>query len=413
MNKKMTITLSGAFALSLLITGCGSTSGSSSSSSNGQVTLEFFQYKPEAGGTFNKLIKKFEQENPNIKVTQTNPPDAETVIKTRIAKNNLPDVIGIGGDSTYAEMAKDGLLADFTKSSELKNIEPAYLKLLHHVTGSQTDNAIPYAANADGVIYNKQIFKQLGITPPTTWDQFIADAQKIKAAGKTPFYFTFKDSWTTLPAFNGLAANLPGDSFFTDLKAGKTTFQKSYKDTADKFLQLLQYGQADEFGHGYNDGNVAFANGKSAMYLQGIWAIPEIKKANPNIQLGVFPLPASNDPSKNRLVSGVDLLLTMPKNEKHPAEAKKFIDFLLKQDSVKTYIAEQNAFSIEKGINQDNPDVAELNPVFAKGMVVDFADHNIPSAMHLDQLVQQFAQKKDVNAFLKSLDTEWNKAQSH
>ena len=53
---------------------------------------------------------------------------------------------------------------------------------------------VPYVANAVGVIYNKAIFKELGLEVPTTWDEFIAVAEKVKESGQTPFYFTFKDA---------------------------------------------------------------------------------------------------------------------------------------------------------------------------------------------------------------------------
>ncbi len=103
--------------------------------------------------------------------------------------------------------------------------------------------------------------------------------KKVKDAGKIPFYFTFKDSWTTLPMFNALASNIPGDKFMDDRTAGTTTFAQGYKEVAEKKqLKLVEFGHKDNFGKGYADGNAAFAKGESAMYLQGVWAIPEIKK---------------------------------------------------------------------------------------------------------------------------------------
>ena len=64
-------------------------------------------------------------------------------------------------------------------------------------------NGIPFSTNDIGVIYNKAIFKEQGLTIPTTWDEFIKLAQKVKDSGKNAFYLTLKDSWTTLPASAG------------------------------------------------------------------------------------------------------------------------------------------------------------------------------------------------------------------
>jgi len=145
------------------------------------------------------------------------------------------------------------------------------------------------------------------------------------------------------------------------------------------------------------------------MYMQGVWAIPEIQKANPSIELGVFPMPATNDPTKNKVISGVDTLLTVAKNTKHPEEAMKFIQFLMEPENVQQYIDEQKAFPAITGVSQSDPIVDGFKEAFAAGQISDFADHYIPSAMKLDALIQEFLLKKDVNAYLKNLDTEWDK----
>ncbi|WP_027408521.1 ABC transporter substrate-binding protein [Anoxybacteroides tepidamans] len=390
---------------------CGSKSEEASNGSGNKVKIEFFHYKPEAKDTFDKLIKKFEKENPNIDVVNVNPPEAETVLKTRVAKRDIPDVVGIGADSTFAELSKVGVFEDVTKAPELANIQPAYVQMLRDVTELDRVYAIPYAANADGVIYNKAIFQELGLTVPKTWDELIETAEKIKSSGKTPFYFTFKDAWTTLPVYNALAANTQGDTFFKDLNKGKVTFKEGHKEAAEKFVRLLEYGHKDSFGKGYNDGNVAFAKGASAMYLQGIWAIPEIKKANPNIELGVFPYPVTNEPTQTKLVSGVDLLLAISKTSHHQKEAKKFVDFLLKVENAKAYITEQNAFSAIKQLSQDDPTLDGLKESFVKGALVDFPDHYIPPSVNLANYLQQLTHDKDVGKFLKALDAEWTKVQ--
>lgn len=406
MKKAIMPLLAGVLAMSML-SGCGSKSDGGAS--GGAVKIEFFQNKTEAKATFDKLIAKFNSANPNIKVTQVNPPDAETVLKTRVAKKQIPDVIGIGATDTYSTLSKSGLFEDFSNDPLTKNIQPAYLDMLKAQTGLTELNGIPFSTNANGVIYNKAMFKEMGLTVPTTWDEFMATAQKIKDAGKVPFYLTLKDSWTTLIPFNGMEPGVVGIDFFKQRKEGTVTFKDKFREVADKQLQLVSFGQKDMFGKGYNDGNVAFAKGQSVMYLQGVWAIPEIQKANPSIELGVFPFPATNDPSKNKLVSGVDTLLTVSKSSEHKAEAKKFIDFLLQPDNAKQYITEQKAFPAIQGVTQDDPSVADLKPAFEKGDLVDFADHYIPGAMKVDTIIQGFLQKKDVDAYLNSLDTEWDK----
>lgn len=397
-----------------MLSGCSTNgeNGNAGKAEKGKVELQFLQYKPEARDTFDKLIAKFEQANPNIKIIQDNPPDASTALKAKVAAGEVPDIIANGGDNVYTTMVQSGVLMDLTNAPQLKNISPAYIKTLQDIAETDKTYAIPYGVNANGVIYNKALFKELNLTVPTTWDEFVALNKKIQAAGKLPFYFTFKDAWTTLPAFNALAASTQGDDFYKKHKEKQATYSSNYKEASEKLLQLVAFGQKDPFEKGYNDGNVAFAKGESVMYAQGVWAIAEIKKANPSIELGVFPYPATNDPGKNKLVSGVDQLLAISAKTKHPEEAKKFIDFLMDPANAKEYVKGVNTFSAIKGVTQDDLAVAELAPYFEKGQVADFIDHYTPSNMKLDQLIQELVVKKDVQAVLKNMDSDWDKAQS-
>ncbi|MCM3439775.1 ABC transporter substrate-binding protein [Metabacillus halosaccharovorans] len=407
MKKTMSLLAVGALSISLLA-GCG---GGEGSSSGDQVKIEFFHHKREGMETIDKLIAKFEEENPNIDVEQASPPEPSTVLRTRVSKSDIPDIIGVGGDVTYSDLANAGVFTDVTDDKSLENIQPAYVQMLKDVSGLEEVFAIPYVANAVGVIYNKAIFAELGLEVPKTWDEFISVAEKVKEAGKTPFFHTYKDAWTTLPAFNALAANTQGDDFYGELNQGNILAEDRYKEAAEKLLQLSEYGHKNQQGVGYNDGNTAFANGESAMYLQGIWALPEIKKANPDIELGVFPFPATNNPDDINVISGVDLILGVAASSKHPEEAKKFVEFLLKEENAKQYIDEQNAFSAIQGITQDDPTVDDLKASFEKGSLTDFPDHYIPTGVMPEKTLQSLVINKDVDEFLTKLQADWEKVQ--
>ncbi|WP_312096562.1 extracellular solute-binding protein [Niallia sp.] len=408
MKKSISILAVGALSISLLA-GCGN---GEKSASGDQVKIEFFHHKREGMETIDKLIAKFEEENPTIDVEQASPPEPSTVLRTRVSKSDIPDIIGVGGDMTYSDLANAGVFTDVTEDKNLENIQPAYVQMLKDVSGLDEVYAFPYVANAVGVIYNKAIFSELGLAVPKTWDDFIAVAEKVKAAGKIPFYHTYKDAWTTLPAFNALAANTQGDDFYSELNSGSILVKERYKEAAEKLVQLTEYGHKNQQGVAYNDGNTAFANGESAMYLQGIWALPEIKKANPEIELGVFPFPVTNNPDETKVISGVDLILGVAATSKHPEEAMKFVEFLLKEENVKQYIDEQNAFSAVNGITQDDPTVDDLKESFEKGALTDFPDHYIPTGVMPEKTLQTLVINKDVDTFLEKLQSDWEKVQS-
>lgn len=372
-----------------------------------KVKLEFFQNKREAVETFDKLIAKFEKANPEIDIEQNFVPEAETVLKARLVKNEIPDIMGIGGNFTYGEVARAGVLRDFTNDPALQNIQSAYIEMINKLSKNGQTNGFPFAANANTTLYNKQLFAEMNLTVPETWDEFVALLETIKAAGKTPIYLTLGEAWTALVPFNTIAANLQGDDFADARAADNTTFKDRYREIAEKMLVLLNYGHGDNFGQDYNQGNTAFANGKGYIYLQGIWAISSIKAANPNIDIGVFNMPVFNEKGKTRVVSGCDTLLTISTQTKYYDQARKFVDFLLMPENSQFYIDEQKLFSTVKGVYQEDPAMVGIKANFESGMIASFPDHYFPPGMNIAGLLQEFLQNKDVNAFLDKLDQEW------
>ncbi|MFC0187278.1 ABC transporter substrate-binding protein [Fictibacillus aquaticus] len=410
MNKKMKV-FSGAILASLTAASLAACSGGDS----GKTELEFFSTKGENNKTYQKLISEFEKKNPKIDVKLVQPPDAGTVMKTRLTKNDIPDVMAIGGDSLYGELARAGVLKDVKGSDLIKDVQPSYLDMTAKLVGVEKNGVygVPYAANANAVIYNKDKFKELGVEVPKTWDEFIAIAEEAKAHGETGFYFTLKDAWTGMVSWNSLGAALQGEDFAEKRSKGKASFTKNYDEAADKFQTLLKYGHKDNFGKTYNDGNTAFAQGKSVMYLQGVWAIPEIVKANPDINLGIFPMPVTNNPEENKLVSGVDVMLAIDEESDHQKEAEKFIQFLLEKENVQTYVDEQSAFSAIKDVYQEDPKLEGIKENFEKGTITSFPDHYYPQGMNAANILQEFLIGKKTNKeeFLKKMDKEWDKVE--
>lgn len=409
MFKKMT---AGVMALTMgasLLAGC-----SSGGADDGKVTLELFSNKVESIDTYKGLIKEFEAQNPDIKIKLDAPPEAETVLKTRLTKNDLPDIMSIAGNATYGELGRVGVLKDFSGTDLAKTVQPSYIDMVNRLVGPDGEGTygLPYATNANAVIYNKAKFEEHGLEVPATWDEFIASLEKVKAAGDTPIYFTLKDAWTGMIAWNSLGANVAGEDFAEKKNAGEATFVENYDEVADKMAALVQYGHKDNMGIAYGDGNNAFANGKAVFYLQGNWAIPEILKANPEMELGVFPMPVTNDPEQNKLVSGVDVLLAVSEETEHKEEAMKFVEFMMTKETAQKYIDEQKAFSAIEGVYQENPVFEGIKANFETGAITSFPDHYYPAGMGAENLVQEFLIKKDKEKFLKKMDSEWEKVQN-
>jgi raffinose/stachyose/melibiose transport system substrate-binding protein len=395
------------------------TGGCAANPSNGVTTLSFFQFKGEALEDFNQIIADFEAENPDIKVVQNQVADADTIIRTLLVKDKAPDVITLNANGGFGKLAQAGVFYDFSNEPVLQTINPAVQEILAQLGNKKGEvNSLGYVNNANGVIYNQEIFQQQGLEVPQTWDELIAVCDKLKAAGITPFSGTLADSWTALPSFNALGAYAAQDGFFDKMRAegekvgpdSEVSFSKDFAGVMDQQKQLFSYMQDGYRGKTYDDGNAAFAKGEVAMLLQGIWALSPIKSINPDIKAGIFPYPATDDPADRKLVSGVDVTVTMGKNTPHRKEALRFIDYLFRKDVIEKFAASQNMVPSVKGAKlSDDPALQSVKPYFDEGKITGFIDHQIPPSIPLAAIDQQFLFSGDAEAALATLDSEWAK----
>jgi raffinose/stachyose/melibiose transport system substrate-binding protein len=395
----------------LALAGCGSPG-------SGKTQLEFFQYKGEARQDFDALVAKFEEENPDIDVVVNNPPDADTAIRTLLVKGRTPDVITLNGSGNFGLLAKAGVFHDFTNEAILDQINPATVQILTELGTYQDQiNSLPYLSNANGIIYNKDIFAAQGIEVPQTWDQLIAACQALQDAGITPFFGTVQDAWTVLPSFNGLGAYAAKDGFFDQLRAqgsnvgpdSPVSFQKNIAPVFAQQGELYSYAQEGFKNATYDDGNAAFAKGQAAMLLQGVWAVSMIRELNPAINVGIFPYPAATA-DDTLLVTGVDIAVTIGKDTKRLAQARRFVEFLFHPDNIEQIAQSQSMFSSRMDAPKPaDPMLSELQPYFDDGKVAGFVDHQVPASVPLQQLDPEFLMGGDPVAELRTLDSEWRK----
>lgn len=267
--------------------------------------------------------------------------------------------------------------------------------------------AVPYVANAAGILYNKELFDEHGWSIPETWSEFIALCEEIKAEGILPLYFGFREVWTTLAPWNALAVGLADADVCRQVNSGSTTFSKEYRETAEKIYQLLQYGPEDPFAYDYNGACTAFANGESAMYPIGSYAVPQIKSVNPDMVIDSFVMPANEDEKDNKLNSGVDLQFSVMADCPYKEAAYVVLDFLLEDENVAAYLADQNAVPCKEG-DFILPEMLDgMTRYIREGRMADYQDHYYPAEMAVDARIQTYLIEGDIDEFLSDFDTDW------
>ncbi len=398
--------MTGVMAVGTMLSGCGK------EQTNGKVKIEVVQYKPEAVDVFEELEKKFNETHDNIELVIDSPNDAMTILKTRFIREDYPDIIGIGGDVNYSNFLDSDMLMDISDFDGLDDIKEAYLETDKELEYVPMDGvyAMPYMANAAGVLYNKDMFEEHGWTIPTTWDEFTALCERIEAEGIQPLYFGFKDSWTCLAPWNAIAVDLAPSDVCSEVNKGNTTFTDNYREVAEKEKALLAYAQDNPAAYGYNDACTAFAKGESAMFVIGSYAVPQIKSVNPDMNIDSFVFPASNNAEENVLNSGNDLQFSIMKNCEHKEEAYEVLRFFMEDENVQSYIDDQSAVPCKKGDFELPSMLDGMKEYINEGKLVDYQDHHYPSEMSVDAMIQTYLLDDSENAtdkFLKKFDTEW------
>ncbi len=407
MKKNLLAVLLSAFFVVGILGGCGKSN-----------EIELFSSKAENKEVLQQLVDSFNAIHPDTKIVITAPADAGTVLKTRLAKNDIPDIVALGGDNNYKELQGAGVLADLSGEAFVSDVQDSYLQMVYDVNANKEQAAygIPYATNASGILYNVDKFEELGLTVPTTWNEFLKVVDKIEAAGETPFLLTYKDSWTGLCAWNSMAPDLQPEGFTDARLKNETTFTDTHQEIAQKYLQIISHAQDDFMGTTYDDGNKAFANGEACMMINGNWAINQFITANADFHVNMFAFPASDDATKNYVTSGVDVLFATSKDSKHLDVVKEFIAFMLEKENAQTYINDQFAFSAVKEVEQDAPTVAGVKEDIAAGKVANFPDHYYPNGFDLSALLSEFSlnyvngmdDTQNIQSFLKNCDEKYD-----
>lgn len=395
--------LAAIVVLATLLSGC--------SGDSGRTTITFFQFKGEAQAYFQDLASQFEAANPDVRVVVDNPADPETALRTRLVKNAVPDVMTLNGNGTFGEFATAKIFRDFSSDPLLQKVNPAFVDVIGNLGrgGAEEVNGIPFAANASGLLYNEELFARYDVEVPQTFDELIAAAEKFEAAGVTPFYGMLSDSWTPQSPLAPLSAQLQPPDFFQQRFADRTTFAQGWRSTAAELATLYRYTQPDPLSKGYEDGTAAFAKGESAMLLLGSYAIPQIRLGKPSFTVGSMALPATDDPSKTTLVSGVDVLITAAREGEHQAEVDRFISFLMQPEVMTAYCKAQVAIPTIPDLKNNDPALAGVQSYIDSGRIVGFTDHQFIPAIPLAPLLQTFVLSGDEDTFLNDLDANWDR----
>jgi raffinose/stachyose/melibiose transport system substrate-binding protein len=327
-----------------------------------------------ANKAFQTIIQQFEKDNPGVtvKVETRGVDEHKSALRVAAGSDQGPDIffswagLGLGGEFIKAGLAlpMDKYYAQYHWDDEFL---PTALSFSKQYPGGRF--GLPSTFHGEALYYNKTLFEKAGIkTPPANYDELVADADKLKAAGIPAITFGGTVNWHVMRIMDEILETTCGpekhDSLM-DMKASwadepcaTKAFQEFHKWTSNYFLKpFMGIDQSQSFN--------LFLAGRAAMMLEGDWLVGQLRQNNKLDGYAVFPFPNGT----KRLYGFAEYNYISAKSP-HPDIAAKFLDFLESTPIQQAHLGDFGTISVNKNVKY-----ADLDPMSATWMKI-FADYS-------------------------------------
>lgn len=280
-----------------------------------------------------KQIQKFEQANPQIKVSirVTEHETYKTAIENILSsKDDKIDMFFWFGGSKLRSFADNGWLRPVSEMWRNQNWNGTFSAASRlSVTRNGEQFGLPLYYYQWGIYYRKSIFKKLGIEIPQNWPELLAAGQVIKKANFTPFTLGSKDSWPAAGWFDYLNLRINGLEFHQELLSGCQSFSdQRVTAVLEHWKQLIAQ---DFFIENHNELNWKDAlaylyQGHAAMMLMGNFFTANIPSSRKD-DIGFFPFPKIAEDIESFEDAPIDVLAisAFAKNKQPAAKLMQFL----------------------------------------------------------------------------------------
>ena len=296
---------------------------------------------PETIASFDAVSKAYSEKNPGVTFDveqRAGGSEGDNIVKTRLATGEMPDIFQYNSGSLFQALKPEQTIADLSDLPSAAGILDTFKKVVSASDGRV--RGIPFGpAMGGGIFYNRKIYAELGLQPPKTWADFIANNEKIKAAGKVALAQTYGTTWTSqifvLADFFNVQSEVP--VFATDYTANKVKYATT-PAALRGFEHVEEVAKAgflnEDFGAAtFDDGMRMVSTGEAAHYPSLTFGIGNIQQNFPdNLQdVGFFAVPGS-DATRNGLTIWMPSALYLSAKGGNLEEAKKFLDFVASKE---------------------------------------------------------------------------------
>ena len=338
---------------------------SGSGEADNQKVIRICQFKVEIADDLQRLAEEYEElTGIKIEVESTSSSDYQTLLRTKFAGNEAPDIFNNEGFSQMTEWAEH--LEDLSDEVWVADMVPQAIE------GASINGRIyglPLYFEGYGWCYNPKIFEKAGITElPKTLDEFDDICERLEAEGFAPIGLPFGASYN--PGrfmFNVAVAHQENPTEFIEAACrGEIDFVNNeiMNEWVDMLDICIKHAYKNPLDMDYSGQLSAFAFEEVAMTMANNGAWVSFTEMNPDIDADYMVIPIDNDPSFNDvLYAGPSTYWVVNKNSPVKEEAKDFLEWLVTSERGQYYLTE--VFGFVPGLSTMSVSEEQVGPLSA------------------------------------------------
>lgn len=287
--------------------------------SSEEAEIYMFISSPEYADAINTLIEEYKNVAPNVTINyETTQNDYPTLLKAKLNSGEVPDIFSSTSGKeidVYKEYS-----FDLSGQALESTMQPAVASMMASPEDGSGLYGIAIKGNYFGMIYNKAIFEECGITEfPQTVSDMEAACEKISAAGYKPFttgfneWWVFKHVWQHFLDAAAANAGISSAELVAKFEKGEAKVS-DYPELYNNFFNFIdlvvKYGDDKPLETALDGELSAFGTGKAAMIIgQGAWVEADLLAIDPNLQIGFNGYPVTDDAAQCQVIAGSDQAL--------------------------------------------------------------------------------------------------------